>query len=336
MKIRHISNELSFQNLNAQWDEAVSSSSLRCPFFTHEWFYSWWMSFGRDCSLEIFVFENSSGKIQGIAPLLMRNNILYFLASQEVTDYSDFIFFPGKEEECHVLWLQEVLNQRPGLKRIELVNIPQSSPTLLFLPRSAAKLGFHCLVVKSEVAPVLKLPSSYEDYLSLLSRKNRHELKRKLKKLDALGNVEVKTLSDPEDLRPAIEKFISLHAASSAEKEKFWRKPGMGDFFRGAVERLSSKGWVELNELFLGGKTIAALLNFSYYEKLYCYNVAYSTPHALYNPGFYLFHHTIKEAITGGKRIVDFLRGREKYKYSFGAGESRIYNLILTPGGKAS
>lgn len=336
MKIRHISDELSFQKLNTQWNEAVSSSSRRCPFFSHEWFYSWWISFGRDCSLEILVFEDSSGKIQGIAPLLIKDNTLSFLASQEVTDYSDFIFFPGQEEECHVLWLHEVLNQHPGLKRIELVNIPQSSPTLIFLPRAAAKLGFHCHVMESEVAPVLELPSSYEEYLASLSRKNKHELKRKLRKLDALGNVKVKTLTNPEELRPAIEKFIDLHAASSPEKGKFWKKPGMGDFFRGAVERLSSKGWVELNELSLGGKMIAALLNFSYHEGLYCYNVAYSPAHALYSPGFYLFHHAIREAIAEGKRIVDFLRGREKYKYSFGAGESKIYNLILMPGGKAS
>jgi CelD/BcsL family acetyltransferase involved in cellulose biosynthesis len=89
------------------------------------------------------------------------------------------------------------------------------------------------------------------------------------------------------------------------------------------------ENWVELNVLFLEDRLIAALLNFLYKDTLYFYNIAYERDYAAYSPGFYLFDHSIKHAIAQGRKAADFLRGREKYKYFFGAKESKIYSLKL-------
>jgi CelD/BcsL family acetyltransferase involved in cellulose biosynthesis len=62
------------------------------------------------------------------------------------------------------------------------------------------------------------------------------------------------------------------------------------------------------------------------------YNVAYDLDYAPFNPGFYLFHASIAEAISRGNTNIDFLRGREKYKFDFGAKECKIYSLILKQG----
>lgn len=77
---------------------------------------------------------------------------------------------------------------------------------------------------------------------------------------------------------------------------------------------------------------MAALLNFSYSDQILFYNVAFNKDFSRYSPGLFLFNHCIKQAISKGKKKADFLRGREKYKYYFGAEDSKIFRLILTPG----
>jgi len=182
------------------------------------------------------------------------------------------------------------------------------------------------------VAPALILPSSYETYVSGLSRKNRHELRRKLRRTDSLSNVRVNRIIDTGELESSIEAFIELHRKSNIEKEKFWEKKGMPDFFKEIIHQFSLKKWIELNFLSTEDKLVASLLNFSYSDEISFYNVAFDAEFAWYSPGFYLFNHSIKQAISEKKTKVDFLRGREEYKYHFGAKECKIYDLILTVG----
>jgi CelD/BcsL family acetyltransferase involved in cellulose biosynthesis len=106
----------------------------------------------------------------------------------------------------------------------------------------------------------------------------------------------------------------------------------MSDFFQEVASRFSLQKWVELNFLFCKDRIMAALLNFSYADTIYFYNVAFNKDYAWYSPGLFLFNHCLKQAISEGKRKADFLRGREKYKYYFGAEDSKIFRLILRPG----
>ena len=91
---------------------------------------------------------------------------------------------------------------------------------------------------------------------------------------------------------------------------------------------------MELIFLYHGDKIMASLLNFMYEDKVYFYNVAYNRDYAWYSPGLFLFDHSIRQAISEKKKEADFLRGREKYKYYFGAIESKIFDLTLTQGVK--
>jgi CelD/BcsL family acetyltransferase involved in cellulose biosynthesis len=202
---------------------------------------------------------------------------------------------------------------------------------LLRLPELAVKHGLMYEAQESEVVPVLILPGSYQAYLQNLGRKSRHELRRKSRKLDSLVDVRFEKITDPEKLRSVIKEFVNLHKASGPAKQEFWKKRGMSEFFAHLVHHFSKENWVELDALCIGDRLVAALLSFSYGDTMYFYNVTYDLEYAAYSPGFYLFDHAIKQAIAEGKKAVDFLRGQEKYKYFFGAEESKIYNLKLKP-----
>jgi CelD/BcsL family acetyltransferase involved in cellulose biosynthesis len=211
------------------------------------------------------------------------------------------------------------------------MNVPSSSSTLDDLPRLAPKYGFSCAKEEVEVAPVLELPVSYEVYLENLSKKKRHELRRKLRRMGFLDGIRVEKITDTKNLRTYLDIFIALHKQGSTSKAKFWKKPKMTAFFHEMANRFSLREWIELNVLFYEDRILASLLNFSYSDRIYSYNVAFDRDFAWYSPGIFLFDHCIQEAISTGKKISDFLRGREEYKYYFGAKDSKIFRLILMP-----
>jgi len=329
MKVERIASLESLDRTQEEWDEFLFSSEQKCIFLTQEWFASWWKSLSEDNSLEILIFKGDNHDIIGIAPFMVRNKHLRFIASQEVSDYCDFITSKEKRRQFYENLLEYIRKNYSGWERIDLINIKQSSPTLAFLPQLAENFGLTYTCKDIEVAPVLTLPSSYESYLDLLDKRNRHELRRKLKRVESLDKTRTLKITDPEELKIHTEDFIQLHQKSSPSKTKFWQKKGMTDFFRELIYRFSLKGWVELNLLLYEDKAIAALLNFSFFDRIYFYNSTFDREYAWYSPGLFLFHRSLKEAIQEQKREADFLRGDEKYKYNFGAKDSRIYQILL-------
>jgi CelD/BcsL family acetyltransferase involved in cellulose biosynthesis len=330
MKVECIRDPESLEELKDSWNELLFSSEQNSIFITHEWISTWWKCFSEDNSLEILIFKDEGGSLAGIAPFMIKNKTLRFIASQEVSDYCDVITQNERREEFYENLLDYMEKNYSDMEKIELMNIKASSPTLSFLPRLAVEHGYSSSCTETEVAPLFELPSSYEDYTKGLSKKNRHELRRKLKRIEALEGVKITKITDTVELQSSLETFIVLHKEGSPSKEKFWGKKGMPDFFQEIASRFSLQKWVELNLLFYEGRVMAVLLNFSYADTIYFYNVAFSKDYAWYSPGLFLFNHCIKQAISEGKKEADFLRGREKYKYYFGAEDSKIFRLILT------
>jgi CelD/BcsL family acetyltransferase involved in cellulose biosynthesis len=335
MKVDRINDFDRFLGLAEEWNSFLYNSGKDCVFLTHEWFRSWWEYLSGKNSLEVLLFKDDQDRIIGIAPLMTDGRSLRFMASHEVTDYCDFLFLQDKKEEFYNSLLYYFSENYLDQTRLEFINIRSSSPTCVLIPEMASDYGFSHSLIETEVTPVLSVPSIYKDYINGLKRKNRHELRRKLKRIERLDGIKIKKITETRHLQPAIESFISLHKKSSPEKQAFWTIEGMPDFFKNVVHRFSKKGWVEMNVLFFEDSLISALLNFLYGNEVLFYNVAYDLEYATFSPGFYLFHASIVEAISREKSSIDFLRGREKYKYDFGAKECKIYSLILKRGESA-
>lgn len=331
MKVERIQDLESLKEQKDRWNELLFSSEQNCIFLTHEWISSWWKCFSEDNSLEILIFKDEKENPVGIAPFMTKNKTLRFIASHEVSDYCDVITVNGRRKEFYENLLNYFRINYSDIKKIELMNIKSSSPTLAFLPSLVLEHEFSSSCTETEVAPLLELPSSYEDYMRRLSKKTRHELRRKLRRMESLKGVKTEKITDTKELQSSIKTFIALHKKGGSSKEKFWERKGMSDFFHEITYRFSLQKWVELNFLLYEDRVLAGLLDFSYSDQIYFYNVAFDRDFAWYSPGLFLFNYCIKQAISEGKRKVDFLRGREKYKYYFGAEESKIFQLTLTP-----
>lgn len=330
LKAERIQEYAKFFRLKEEWNRLLSRSGQNSPFFTHQWFDAWWKSFGKDKELKILLVRDERDDLIGLAPLMVSERGLFFMASQEVTDYCDFISLKKNREKFYQFLLGWLQKNSTDFSRMEFINIPEASPTLPGFFRLSSGYGFVCKRVESEVVPVASLPDSYEKYVKNLDRKKRHELRRKIRKLESEGPVHIDRITEPSRMSTAVREFISLHRECGPEKQDFWRKEGMSGFFQELASHFSREKWVEFYMLSIQGRLIGSLVNLLYEDRLSLYNAAYDRSFSSLSPGFYLFVQSIKQSIEEGKKKADFLRGSEKYKYFFGAKDSKIYTLTLS------
>jgi len=330
MRIEKICSLERLVEVRDEWNALVKSSSQNCIFLTNEWFCTWFDSFGESYQLYVLLFRDQKNRLFGAAPLMKAEGRVQFMASNEVTDYCDFIIEWGREEDFFRIFLEYWQKEFEQKHYLHLINIREESRTLSLLPRMAAKSHFKQTILEAEVASGLDLPLTYEDYLKNLVRKNRHELLRKQRKIESQRGLNHKRVNDPEGVSENIDLFIELHRKSSSSKREFWKKKGMEPFFRTITALFSTNGWIEFNVLHFQDDLAAMLLNFVYHDEIYFYNIAFNPNYAQFSPGIYLFNQSIRRAIEDNKRRADFLRGREKYKYYFGAEECKIMDFTLS------
>jgi len=246
------------------------------------------------CNREDIV-EEVWEKYQGGLVLLGMKPVLN---GQEVTDYAK----------------TDIKELPKGYKKIQLDYVREDSETFHSLRGESSQ------VEKQEVVPYLELPKTWEEYLTLLKRKHRKEIKRKLKRLEEVEHELVR-----ED---NFNEFIRLHRLSDSEKEKFMSEP-MAEFFKD-VYKLKIIGWeTRLDYLKIEGKAVAGIMSFVSEKEWWLYNSGFDPEYSYYSVGVVLKALSIKQAIEAGKIKYDFLRGNERYKYELGAKDLQLYKLVL-------
>jgi CelD/BcsL family acetyltransferase involved in cellulose biosynthesis len=188
--------------------------------------------------------------------------------------------------------------------------------------------GCKVTVHHEDTAPRLDLPASFESYLTRLTKKNRHEIRRKIRKAQKEAHLSFECLSHPSQIMNAMPRFLELFRKSTHEKREFLNQQREG-FFLAMAEKFSRLGWLELFRLLFNEREAAYLFCFHYHGTLYLYNAAYDSTYAPLSPGVVAIARCIEHAIGRGIKRFDFLRGSESYKYHFGAHDHFLSTLIV-------
>jgi CelD/BcsL family acetyltransferase involved in cellulose biosynthesis len=324
-----------FLSLQREWNPLLLHSPANTIFLTWEWQKTWWDCFGQ--SWELCLLELRDGDdLVGLAPLYTLEapsglRSLQFVGGVEVSDYLDLIVATDSEEAVYeALW--QVLVEKRALEWdvLDLHNVPATSPSLERLTTLAgAGREFEVTDSVEEVCPVIHLPATWEEYLSSLNKKQRHEVRRKLRKADREAEVHWYYAEDSASLEAEVNDFISLHRKSAVEKEAFMDER-MQEFFQRVARLAFERGWLRLAFLALDGAKAAAMFCFEYEGKYLVYNSGYDPQlYPSLSSGIVLLAYCIQDAIDRGLGAFDFLRGEEEYKYRFGGVRTEVRNLRI-------
>ncbi|MBP2674074.1 MAG: hypothetical protein H6Q84_914 [Deltaproteobacteria bacterium] len=313
------------------WDSLHGRLAFPSPFLSPRFLLPWHRAFGEACDARAARWSSPGGPLEGLLFLCRRRNGGWgFLGGETVADYLDAVVLPGREE---AFWREFLEDGLPALGGgpLDLPGLVEGSATLSVLPRVCGSTGRSCLVEEMDRAPFVSLPGSFEEYLARLGKKERHELRRKIRRGgELLPGISFRCTRTEEDLERDLPSFLDLHRKSHPEKEKFM-DDRMEVFFREIAGGFLRTGSLHLAFLSSEGEDVASLFQFRAGRGLLLYNSGYDPARRAANPGLVLIARCIEHAMAEGAQEYDFLRGTERYKYDLGGIDRAVYRVTVSP-----
>ena len=314
-----------FKKLAPAWNTLLAESIANLPFLRHEYLLAWWDSLGGgewDAGELAIITAQCGDELVGIAPLFLTTHedasTLLFLGSIEISDFLDFIV---REDDLNefIHGLLYFLNSHATLiwSALDLQNLIEDSPSLNLLKTETASRGWDFAQSTLQPAPYVKLPGDFDEYLASIKKKQRHEIRRKMRRAAAdEREVTWYIVDDATKLDKNIEACCQL-MSQDPEKQAFLTQL-MQSQMKAAIHAAFDAGWLQLAFLEVNGEKAAGYFNFDYGNRIWVYNSGLDMKFRDLSPGWVLLGHLLQWATENGRTGFDFMRGAEPYKYRFG------------------
>ncbi|OHV69630.1 GNAT family N-acetyltransferase [Mesorhizobium sp. LCM 4577] len=180
---------------------------------------------------------------------------------------------------------------RPHLKLPKVFVLPDmrlDGPVASLLTSFADSRGLTMVTTGKVERPVLESSADGEEYLKASLRAHHYREFRRLKRrLADQGKLEHVVARGPDEIRHAIESFLTLEAAGWKGRERTAMAIDRyrAAFAREAVHRLAEQDMCRIHLLTLDGRTIACLIVFVEAGVAYTWKTAYDEALSAYSPG---------------------------------------------------
>ncbi len=255
------------------------------------------------------LFDNEDA----LAALVIDDGIARFAGDADLTDYHSPL---GSDVEA----LLAAIVSEGHARGFDLDSMPIEAAEPVAKGLEGA--GVRVEIEQHTLAAVLQLPSTFDDYLDAIGKKQRHEVRRKRRRYEeAVGEVRYESHHGGGFW---LEEFFRLHRMSGGAKGTFMTEDHE-HLFRLLAEQ---PGW-RVDILRIPGEQRAAAGLFLYVddEGMYLYNSAYDPDLSEASPGVAIIGASIERAIDERLPRFDFLKGDEAYKFRLGAHARPLYRV---------
>jgi CelD/BcsL family acetyltransferase involved in cellulose biosynthesis len=325
-------------DLAPEWNALLEKTATHVPFMRYEYLQLWWETRGGGewpgAELAL-VTAKQDEHLVGAAPLFYTPDwqgrpALLLVGSIEISDYLDLVIQPADLPDfldALLPFLKEA--NLPDWQALDLYNILDDSPSLAALCQAADHLGWTCRTEKLQHSPYIPLPGDWEAYLASIDKKQRHEIRRKLRRAEnTLVPVNWYIVNNHEGLDGHITDFMDL-MRMDADKARFLTPP-METHMRKAASFAAETDSLNLAFLEIDGVKAAGYLSFDFLNRLWVYNSGINwKDYSEYSPGWVLLAHLLRWANEQGREAFDFMRGDEEYKYRFGAVDRFVMRVTI-------
>ena len=316
----------SLDGIISSWDKLRHCLKWGPIFILPMWLKVWWEAFGGVGELYLRMLRQGE-EIIGFAPLMVNEEVASFIGSEDVCDYLDFPVIAGREREFFKILLDD-LKER-GMKKLNLRPVRADSTVITQLVDVAQNRGYEVLCNSDDVSLELDLPGTWNEYLATLKNKQRHEVRRKLRRLRETSGVEHHCVETGRDVQDYLDTFLKLFSLSKHDKASFMNQR-RERFFKSLAKAMAEAGLLRLGILQLDKVPAAMTMGFDYDDSHYLYNSAYDPQFSYLSVGLLCKVLCLKESIERGKRKWNFLKGGEPYKYQLGGQEVPLYSCQIT------
>lgn len=312
-----------------QWRELSARDPNRHIFMTPEWNRLWWEEFSSGKDLFLLTMARAE-EVIAIVPLYRKwedgQKILRFVGGIDLTDYLGPICSVDDRDEVAATLAEWLQTTDVEWDVFDAHNMPVPFGFAELFVDHVDRRGLSFTLDQEETSAVLPLESDWDSYLSGLRSKERHELKRKGRRLEREYPDARLRRAVEDTLETDLKYFVEMHRGAEGHKGHFMR-PEIATFFERIAHSFMTLGWLRLDLLEIGDRPIASTFGFEFDGVFYLYNSAYEPDAARLSPGLVLVSELVRSAIQDGLEKFDFLRGPERYKYQLGAQPVPLNNV---------
>ena len=313
---RTIADSVELAAVVPEWWELWWQAPVATPFQAPAWLIPWWTNFapGELCVVAIRL----DGRLVGLAPFYCEHGHRGRRALPmgfPVTDYHDVLIAPQLEEPV-LAALGSHLADAELCDEVEFTELPPHAYAL----RMATPVGYAANTGNASACPALVLPPTIAELQRTFPARKRRALRTAHNRAERRGPIEIVAANGDSNF-DGFETLVALHRHrwNSRGEPGVLADSCVQRFHRDALSELSRAGLLRLYQLQIGGHTAAVYYGFHHRDQAYGYLTGFDPAYAFESPGVILLEHAIVEAAREGARTFHFLRGREPYKYEWGA-----------------
>jgi CelD/BcsL family acetyltransferase involved in cellulose biosynthesis len=318
--------EESIDSITGLWQDSANRLKWDCLFVLPGWLKAWLQAFGSErtpylCSIR------SHGELIGMAPLMVEGRTARLMGDTDVCDFLDVVVVPGRENTFFDALFDHLKKQ--GVRQLDLEAVRSDSTLYRHLAAATTDQPYAIDCHSVDASMVLDLPASWDAYLLQLTGKQRHEVRRKFRRLEEAGQMEIHTVNDAADISSAMDTFLTLFKKNRTEKARFMTDQ-MASFFHALAIELAEARIIKLFFLMLDDAVVAAVMCFDHDETFHLYNNGYDERYHSLSVGLLSKLFTLRESIQLGKKRYDFLKGTEVYKHRLGGKRIPLYRCRVS------
>lgn len=304
-----------FARLGPEWWDLWRRAPAATPFQCPAWLLNWWRAFAPG-KLMVFAARRN-GRLVGLAPFYLEDGALgrrLLPVGISLSDYLDALLDPACGREAGEAIAEHALRVAPRWDAWEWTELAEGAAALaLPCPRDC---GEDAEAVSA--CPTLVVPEGARDLRDAIPPAQHRKLRMAQHRAARRGSVEIAPADDPSAFLALLAR---LHRAAWAARGE----PGvMADarvmrFHASALPELLAAGLARTAVLRIAGEPVAAYYGLRHRDRAYGYLTGFDPAYGFESPGTLIAARAIEEALREGAREFHFLRGREAYKYRWGA-----------------
>jgi CelD/BcsL family acetyltransferase involved in cellulose biosynthesis len=311
---------------DAWWDLAARAAAAT-PFQTPAWLLPWWRHLGRGALAAVVV--RGGGRLLGLAPLVVEGDEaprLRWLGAG-VSDYLTALVDGERAAEVAPALARGFGALLDEVGGAALENVPDGDPLFAALEHLPPRWAWR----RSVDACCLVAPLPPDE-----TRATRPRVCDKAdaaaRRLARRGRVTCSSAGAGDDGRERLlGALFELHARRWSERGEagVLAAAGVRAHHREAARAFERRGVLRLEAVELDGEPIAVFYGFHLRDRLWMYLCGFSPAHARFSPGSIVVARARAAARAEGARAMDFLRGREGYKYRWGVLERCTWRVDI-------
>jgi CelD/BcsL family acetyltransferase involved in cellulose biosynthesis len=314
----------------SEWERLLATNPTASAFSNRAVHEAWWIGYGAEATDISLAVYDAGGTLYAYLPLMLRPDGVRYLGATYHIDYATVLIDLTHAENARAATEALVTNLLGDATALDLRRLRRADRAHeLLMGALVANTTRTATLAVEDPAPAIDLSTitTFDEHLERIDKKDRHEIRRKVRRGEGAG-VTISAKAHPVD---DLAEFIKLHRArwghhglftddeKGARDERFMR-----ELFARAPEELITI--LVARNLEFGAFAAGLFLRDA--AGLRYWNAGGELAARALSPGILLFAHGLQMAIAEGKQVFDFLRGSESYKYEVGAADVDV--LMIT------